>query len=304
MNFISTQLSVDYETHDIDIRFLFFSFSFFKVLWTLGATIIVIVTATVIIIWQRWFNKGKYDLAQSPVVTLAQLARLSLVVIKAISSETFLFQYFEHTCCFIWHDLQPQNTVCISLFMFRYVGLFNFLCVSSNKRNQRCKQTSQAVSVCRPPSVVINSQMHADQLWLLRSCLLFVAIRGARSQMTLTLFVALRASTQSNDVIWCIFIPNCLWIDRLMSYSERMVFPQKKCFLYSMNFRLLHISFKLTLSFCFLLSDCHFFCFSLFLLLSFSSLFASCLFIISVIRRPNFELYLFCSSFRLPLILF
>lgn len=31
----------------------------FKVFWTLGATLIVILIATVIIIWQRWFNKGK-----------------------------------------------------------------------------------------------------------------------------------------------------------------------------------------------------------------------------------------------------
>lgn len=31
----------------------------FKVYWTLGATIIVVLVATVMIIWQRWFNKGK-----------------------------------------------------------------------------------------------------------------------------------------------------------------------------------------------------------------------------------------------------
>lgn len=35
-------------------------FSNFKVFWTAGATLLVVLIATAIIIWQRWFNKGKF----------------------------------------------------------------------------------------------------------------------------------------------------------------------------------------------------------------------------------------------------
>lgn len=42
----------------LDLAFM----SIVKVFWTLGATLIVVFIATAILIWQRWFNKGKSSL--------------------------------------------------------------------------------------------------------------------------------------------------------------------------------------------------------------------------------------------------
>lgn len=46
-----------------NLRFVHGFFLFcvnFKVFWTFGATVVVLLIATFIIIWQRWFNRGMY----------------------------------------------------------------------------------------------------------------------------------------------------------------------------------------------------------------------------------------------------
>lgn len=67
----------------------------FKVFWTFGATLIVILIATVIIIWQKWFNKGK------PIHIFLML-------------NVCLFFFFDFPFEFCSRFIQATQTVCLS----------------------------------------------------------------------------------------------------------------------------------------------------------------------------------------------